>query len=345
MSKKSNSNPEAQDFSKRLKALVAAGALEEKYVAIFQAFHLNYQDAVLSSTHSSAKVVSKIFNTFLDCLENLHANPPEFDNYHKKIRSPFDYYQFGIDFMEPLVDKELSTVQGLENVELMKKRIDKGENVILFGNHQTESDPQLTSILLENSFPEFAEKIIFVAGERVITDPLAIPFSLGCDLLCIYSKKYIDHYPNLRRERLLHNQKTMKTMQSLLKSGGRVIYVAPSGGRDRANSKGEVEVAKFDAASIEMFYLMAKKAKTPTHFHPYTLATYEVLPPPDGTQRELGEDRKTKHCPIHADFGPEIDMQHFPGCDIKNKLRNREKRAEYIWGLVKKTYASLIQPS
>jgi glycerol-3-phosphate O-acyltransferase len=34
----------------------------------------------------------------------------------------------------------------------------------------------------------------------VITDPLAIPFSMGCDLICIYSKKYIDVIPEKREE-------------------------------------------------------------------------------------------------------------------------------------------------
>ena len=43
--------------------------------------------------------------------------------------------------------------------------------------------------------------MIFVAGERVITDPLAIPFSMGSNLLCIYSKRYIDHPPEKKIEK------------------------------------------------------------------------------------------------------------------------------------------------
>src|SRR5690606_4917236 len=128
-------------------------------------------------------------------------------------------------------------------------------NVVLLANHQTETDPQIISILLEKSHARIAEQIIYVAGERVITDPLAIPFSMGCNLLCIYSKRYINSPPELKNEKQLHNKSTMELMSRLLKEGGKIIYVAPSGGRDRRSSSGKVEVASFDPQSIEMFSL------------------------------------------------------------------------------------------
>ena len=67
--------------------------------------------------------------------------------------------------------------------------------MIFLANHQIEADPQAISLLLDDLYPNFAENMIFVAGERVITDPFAIPFSMGRNLLCIYSKRYIDHPP------------------------------------------------------------------------------------------------------------------------------------------------------
>ena len=42
---------------------------------------------------------------------------------------------------------------------------------------------------------------------------------------------------------------------------------------------------------------MARKAKTPTHFYPLTLATYELLPPPETIQMELGETRISQILP------------------------------------------------
>ena len=52
----------------------------------------------------------------------------------------------------------------------------------------------------------------------------------------------------------------MKQMQKLFTDGGKIIWVAPSGGRDRQGADGEFEVAPFDSKSIEMFRLMADKA-------------------------------------------------------------------------------------
>ena len=183
--------------------------------------------------------------------------------------------------------------------------------------------------------------MIFVAGERVTTDPLAIPFSMGCNLLCIYSKRYIDHPPDQKLKKQLHNKKTMKLMSELLSEGGKIIYVAPSGGRDRPDEKGVVQVAPFDAQSIEMFYLMSRKAKHPTFFYPMALSTYQLLPPPETVQIELGEARFAKRGGIHVAFGEQIDMEHFPGSGTTNKLERRKVRANYICDLVKKDYAQI----
>lgn len=48
---------------------------------------------------------------------------------------------------------------------------------------QTEADPQVISLLMEREgYGDVAEKLINVAGHRVTTDPLAIPFSMGRNL-------------------------------------------------------------------------------------------------------------------------------------------------------------------
>ena len=53
----------------------------------------------------------------------------------------------------------------------------------------------------------------------------------------------------------------MKTMQNLFTEGGKLIWVAPSGGRDREGADGKYVVSDFDSKSVEMFRLMADKAK------------------------------------------------------------------------------------
>ena len=302
--------------------------LPEKYQEILKTFF----DCYTKATGKEGKVIE----VFLELLEKQLKTPFSFKSYHQKIREPFDYYQFSLDFIRPLIDIEHSAVSGLETLNKIDLELQKKENVILLANHQTETDPQAISILLEKTHPHIGEKIIYVAGERVVTDPLAIPFSMGCDLLCIYSKRYIDHPPEEKMQKQLHNKNTMELMSDLLKEGGKIIYVAPSGGRDRRGKNGQEEIAPFDPASIEMFYLMAKKAKTPTHFYPFILATFDLLPPPETVQKELGEKRTAKRCPIHIDFAKEFDMEQFS--DEKNKSIRRSKRAKAIYNIVKASY-------
>ena len=276
---------------------------------------------------------------FLQLAEHQFHTPFAFQPYHQKIRHPIDYYQFGLDFVRPLIDQASSRVEGVDHLAKIQQMLRKGENVILLANHQTEADPQVIAILLEKQFPEIGENIIYVAGERVVTDPLAIPCSMGCDLLCIYSKRYIDFPVEQKAQKQLHNKNTMEKMSRLLQEGGKIIYVAPSGGRDRKNSSGIIEVAPFDAASIELFYLMSKKAKTPTHFIPLALSTYDLLPPPETVQKELGEIRIAKRTPVFLSFGSPYDMEK--GGPHESKLERREKRAHAIWTLVKTMYQKI----
>jgi glycerol-3-phosphate O-acyltransferase len=330
MEKKSTYKP----FFSKLEEYIAAGSIPPKYADIIEKFYLCYQEATAGTDSND-----KLFLTLLDLIEQQCKNPFDFQPYHALIRKPFDYYQFGIDLVKPLVDLPHSTVHGLKHLKHIADSLEKGENAIFLANHQTEGDPQAISILLENSFPKVAEEMIFVAGERVITDPLAVPASMGRNLLCIYSKRYIDHPPEQKMKKQLHNKRTMELMSQLLSEGGKAIYVAPSGGRDRPNADGTVEVAPYDPQSIEMFYLMAQRAGHPTHFYPMTLKTYELLPPPQTVQVELGEVRTAKRADIHIAFGPKIDMEHFPGSDSKDKHERRSARAEYICNLVRQDYA------
>jgi glycerol-3-phosphate O-acyltransferase len=134
----------------------------------------------------------------------------------------------------------------------------------------------------------------------------------------------------------------MELMSLLLKEGGKAIYVAPSGGRDRRNKQGVVEVAPFDSGSIELFYLMAQKAGTPTHFYPMSLVTYDVLPPPETVQIEMGEMRHAGRAPIHLAIGPELTMETFPGSDAQDRKIRRKARTDYIWNEVNSRYLKLL---
>ena len=332
MEKSSKSDP----FHTTLKQYIEEGAIPPKYADIIDKFYLCYQEAI---SEESTDDHHELFLTLLTLIKEQCQNPFDFQPYHALIRKPFDYYQFGIDLMKPLVDLSHSTLTGLESLKTIATRLEKGENAIFLANHQIEADPQAISILLEDTYPKLAEEMIFVAGERVLTDPLAAPASMGRNLLCIYSKRYIDNPPEQKMQKQLHNKRTMELMSQLLSEGGKAIYVAPSGGRDRPGAQGIVEVAPFDPQSIEMFYLMSKRAGHPTHFYPLALKTYALLPPPQTIQVELGEARTARRAPIHIAFGPQIDMEHFPGHDLPDKHARRLARAEHICSLVKQAYA------
>jgi glycerol-3-phosphate O-acyltransferase len=273
---------------------------------------------------------------FFELLKDQLRSPYQFEPYHQKIRHPIDYFQFSLDFIRPLIEEKGSSVLGQDVLCKIEQQIKAGENVVFFANHQTETDPQAIAILLQKTHPKLAEEIIYVAGERVVTDPLAIPFSMGTNLLCIYSKRYIDYPLEQKAQKMLHNKNTMELMSRLLQEGGKAIYVAPSGGRDRRDAEGAVLPAPFDPNSIEMFYLMAKKAKTPTHFYPLALNTYELLPPPATIQVELGEMRVAKRTAIHLAFGAEFDMEHLSPAESKEA--RRKARADAIWQTVYDLY-------
>lgn len=326
----------------KLIACVSQGLIPKETDDTLRDFYQSYLHAVREKGISEASV-NPILEQFLDRVIEQIEHPYLFPPFHERIKKPFDYYAFGLNLLRPLVDFPHSRVVRLTIVDKMINQLRMGHNVILLANHQTEPDPQAISLLLENTYPAFAEEMIFVAGHRVVTDPLAIPFSMGRNLLCIYSKKHIDNPPELKVDKLLHNQRTLKRMEELLAEGGKCIYVAPSGGRDRPNAAGDIDVTPFDAQSIEMFCLIAQKAKTPTHFYPMALSTYHLLPPPNSLKKELGEQRQAQCAPIRMAFNDEIDMDTFPGSEHADKKQKRLLRAEYIWNIVRNDYLALIK--
>lgn len=325
-----------QEFKEELASLTQQ--IPKRYASILTEFCISYRGAARSLDEADINLVF-----FLKLLRKQFESPYTFEPYHQKVRTPIDYYRFGVEFIRPIVDLPHSKILGLEHLETIRHALKKKENVILLANHQIEADPQAIAILLETAAPEMADSIIYVAGERVVTDPLAIPFSMGCDLLCIYSKRYIDHPPEEKASKQLHNKKTMELMSRLLVEGGKIIFIAPSGGRDRRNTEGHIEVAPFDPSSIEMCHLMAKRAKKTTHFIPFALSTYDLLPPPDTIQRELGETRNLTRTPIHIAFEKPFDMEHFPGSDSKAKEERRNARAKAIWTIVNKNHSRLLK--
>jgi glycerol-3-phosphate O-acyltransferase len=195
----------------RLQALVTDPRFPQKLRPLVVAFFGEYREA-LARAGMAPEPHDHLLVTLMDLVAAQLDQPFVFEPYHEHITSPFDYYAFGLEFLRPLVKREESTLRGRANLDRVVQQVKAGENVIFLANHQIEGDPQAISLLLEDGYADLAQAIIFVAGDRVTTDPLAVPFSMGRNLLCIYSKRHIDHPPEHRHAKQLHNKRTMERM-------------------------------------------------------------------------------------------------------------------------------------
>jgi glycerol-3-phosphate O-acyltransferase len=119
----------------------------------------------------------------------------------------------------------------------IQEQLAAGENVVLLANHQTEADPGVFAHMLASSHPSLATDVIYVAGDRVVTDALCKPFSMGRNLFCVHSKKHLDDVPELKASKMETNRKTLVAMQRAFNAGGTLVWIAPSGGRDRCGGQ------------------------------------------------------------------------------------------------------------
>ncbi|KAL5537552.1 hypothetical protein UlMin_044231, partial [Ulmus minor] len=132
----------------------------------------------------------------------------------------------------------------------------------------------------------------YVAGDRVLTDPLCKPFSMGRNLICVYSKKHMNDVPELAEMKRKANTRSLKEMALLLRGGSQIIWIAPSGGRDRPDPvTGEWYPAPFDASSVDNMRRLVEHSGTPGHIYPLALLCHNIMPPPPQVEKEIGEKR------------------------------------------------------
>lgn len=93
--------------------------------------------------------------------------------------------------------------------------------------------------MLEKIHPKLSTDVIYVAGDRVVTDPLCKPFSMGRNLYCVYSKRHMDDDPEEKAAKMATNRRTLAVMARGLNVGGKLLWIAPGGGRDRPDESGK----------------------------------------------------------------------------------------------------------
>uniref|UniRef100_A0A7S0ZKR5 Phospholipid/glycerol acyltransferase domain-containing protein n=1 Tax=Timspurckia oligopyrenoides TaxID=708627 RepID=A0A7S0ZKR5_9RHOD len=341
----------------QIETAVQSGLLPKTYAFIISEWYKTYQNAASQSgicEPNPKEYSERMFSTLISLVLKQIQEPYAFECYHQRVRSPFDYYAFGVQFARPIVNISASQLRGLDNLKKAQQQLKNGENVVFLANHQSEGDPHAVDVIIAElgEMQELAENIVFMAGDRVREDALVVPFSLGRNLLTVYSKKHINDVPELVETKQKHNRRTIKVTENMFKQGGVCLWFAPSGGRDRRSAEtGKVEVAEFDPDAVEMMRFTALKSGTPTHFYPMSLATYALLPPPETVDKSLGERRTVQYTPLGLSIGNEIDWDRIleegmpePSSASEltpkaRKLMERNVRAEVVTQSVREEYA------
>lgn len=284
------------------------GTLPVNIASAMEELYQNYRNAVFSSgiLHADEVVLSNM-SAMLDLVLLDVEDPFEFSPHHKAVREPFDYYMFGQNYIRPLIDFCNSYVGNLSLFCDIEQKLCQGHNVVLMSNHQTEADPAVIALLLEKTNPHMAENMIYIAGDRVVSDPLCKPFSMGRNLLCVYSKKHMYDVPELVDMKRRANTRSLKEMALLLRRGSQIIWIAPSGGRDRPDpATHEWQPAPFDVASVDNMRRLVQHAGVPGHIYPLAILCYDIMPPPPQVEKEIGEKRVISFHGAGLSIAPEI---------------------------------------
>jgi len=217
-------------FAAVLKAGAAAGKIPPQLVDGFLDFYQNYRTAVVNSGVEGADEaeVARVMTAIADRVLDQFSNPYTFPSAHARILEPYDYYAFGQNYVRNLVDFDKSAIGNLDRFERVEAQLAAGDNVVLLANHQTEADPAVWALLLEGAgLDRLASDVAYVAGDRVVTDPLCKPFSMGRNLFCVHSKKHMDDDPSLKEEKQRTNRRTLGALGKALAKGGQLLWTRP----------------------------------------------------------------------------------------------------------------------
>ncbi|XP_050232658.1 glycerol-3-phosphate acyltransferase ATS12, chloroplastic isoform X2 [Mercurialis annua] len=265
-------------------------------------------------------------------------DPFVFSSFHKALREPFDYYNFGQNYIRPLLDFRNSYVGNVSIFHEVEEKLEQGHNIILMSNHQTEADPAVIALLLEKTYPRIAENLIYIAGDRVVTDPLCKPFSMGRNLICVYSKKHMGDDPKLTKMKRKANIRSLKEMAMILRDGSRIIWIAPSGGRDRPDSlTGEWFPAYFDASTVDNMRRLTEHSGVPGHIYPLALLCHDIMPPPAEVQKEIGERRVISYHGTGFSIAPKMSFSEIAAA-CENHEEAAEAYAQFLYGSVAEQY-------
>ncbi|XP_054824402.1 glycerol-3-phosphate acyltransferase, chloroplastic-like [Prosopis cineraria] len=331
-----------EELLSRIKKEVEVGSLPSNVAAGMEELYQNYKSAIMKSGHPRAdEIVLSNMTIALDRIFLDVEDPFVFEPHHKAKRDPFDYYTFGQNYIRPLIDFRNSYVGNISLFYEIEEKLKQGHNIILVSNHQTEADPAVIALLLETACPYIAESMTYVAGDRVVTDPLCKPFSIGRNLICVYSKKHMLDIPELVEMKRKANTRSLKEMAVLLRGGSQIVWIAPSGGRDRPDPlTGEWLPAPFDSSSVDNMRRLAENSGQLGHIYPLVLLCHDIMPPPQQVEKEIGEKRIISFHGVGLSVAPAISFSEATiACESPEE--SKEVYTQALYDSVTEQYAVL----
>eukprot|EP00850_Spirogloea_muscicola_P021404 SM000247S08293 [mRNA] locus=s247:155693:158172:- [translate_table: standard] len=307
-----------------------------------KAFYYNYRSAVERSNAADPIAVAvTVMATVFDRVMVQFEEPFTFPSHHLRMMDPYDYYAFGQNYVRPLIDFDTSYLGNQAVFDTIQQQILEGHNVVLLANHQTEADPAVMALMLEHTHPLLAENLTYVAGDRVVLDPVCKPFSMGRNLLCVFSKKRLHDVPELADAKAAANRRTLKAMAGLFKEGGLLVWIAPSGGRDRPDpATGTWQPAQFDVGTVDLMRRLVVDGGPPGHLYPLAMTCYDIMPPPRQMEKELGEQRLIGYHGVGISVAPELDHWAILR-STDDKKAAKEEIAQAAWAEVRDQYRVL----
>jgi glycerol-3-phosphate O-acyltransferase len=137
--------------------------------------------------------------------------------------------------------------------------------------------------------------------------------------------------PELVEMKRKANTRSLKEMATLLRSGSQIIWIAPSGGRDRpvANS-GEWEPAPFDPSSVDNMRRLVDHSGPPGHIYPLAILCHDIMPPPLKVEKEIGEKRIISYHGTGISVAPEVSFSNATAaCENPEKAKEAYSKALY----------------
>jgi len=128
----------------------------------------------------------------------------------------------------------------------------------------------------------------------------------------------------------------------MFKEGGTLLWIAPSGGRDRIDEEsGKYEPGVFDPSAVQLIKRLLEKAEKSNrgHVYPMAMASAEIMPPPRGVQKDLGEERVLNHHGVGISLGDEILEADIPG--LGDSEDASQVYSDHLYAQVKTLYYPL----